>query len=687
MRRIAYASDMSLAQQALAMDDVGRAQRLLNAHRPAPGQIDLRGWEWRHLWGECRSDALGELCQYPYPVYSVAYSPDGAMLAVAGVVQACVDIWDASGHKRIRTLQPESGHSVAFSPRGDLLATNAKNHIQLWRTSTWDPLDPLRLAGRVVALKFSPEGTRLASLSYLDADGPAGELTVWEVGQWAVVRRIGGLRVTGSPSNLDFSPDGRALVVGHRDCRLQVIDVASGKTIFGVSEAHPEQITAVAWSPDDSVIASGSGWVGGPIRLWDATSGKSLGELEGHTSWITDLLFSEAIDGLRLYSASGDQTIRIWDVAQRRPLAILRGSRHEVLGLALSPDGTTLASACKDGVVAFWSAVPQPQQEVPRLIPAGDSARLVFAPDSRVLAISQAGTVNLFDLATSKEPEQVLALGTDVSTIAYSPDGTLLVSGSEEGRLRVWSFVEHRLLRELDGHGEEIGLLRFRADGTRLFSLDATGRVIGWDALKWRADQTFGVGLHARWREGWWAVDVSPDGRLVAYGARGALHWLSAETGELLETTTGDHLVGASGVAFSSDGLCVASTYVYGTVALWDVSSFGLETAFRGHLLGARGPTFSPDGRRLVTTGTGRDAVRLWDLSSHRELMTLPGKGVFSFVAFSPDGNYLAAYSPDSSRLHLWRAPSWEEIEAEEKRLQGEPSPRHGQYPRMELEI
>jgi WD40 repeat protein len=80
--------------------------------------------------------------------------------------------------------------------------------------------------------------------------------------------------------------------------------------------------------------------------------------------------------------------------------------------------------------------------------------------------------------------------------------------------------------------------------------------------------------------------------------------------------------------------------------------------------------TFSPDGRRLATGGgADRDAVKLWDLSTHRELMTLSGQGsLFQFVVFSPDGRWLAACNNEEGKLHLWRAPSWAEIEAEEKK-------------------
>jgi len=423
----------------------------------------------------------------------------------------------------------------------------------------------------------------------------------------------------------------------------------------------------VAWSLNGSIIASGSGFLGGPIRLWDAGTGNDLGKLEGHTSWVSELVFSE--DGLRLYSASGDQTIRIWNVEQRRLLATLRGSSDEIYGLALSPDGTMLASACKDGVVAFWDARPRPEEEQPKLIELDPFAVPAFAPDREVLAVPRNGTVSLFDLATLREVEQLPLLGSDVWMVAYSRDGTLLISGSRSGKTRVWSCTERRLLRELDDPNDPGYPDRFWSDGRRLLAVNVAGNAIWWDTLTGQTIQTFPTGP-------FYSVGLSPDDRLFAFGDEtGAVHWLNAETGEVLRTTGSAHRAPVVGIAFSADGAQAASVGWDGRLAIWNPSSFQLIDSFKGHLLGAHAVAFSPDGQRLATSSVGREAVKLWDLSTHRELITLAGQGSdFRFVASSPDGRWLAARN-DEGQLHLWRAPSWAEIEAEEQRHKSEQSP------------
>jgi hypothetical protein len=135
-RRLAYAADMSLAQQSLAMNDLGRARSLLEANRPAKGQSDLRGWEWRYLWWECRNQALSELWRMSNGVGNLALSPDGRTLVLASGYH---ELWSAPDRRRICRLPGETGvyGLEAYSPHGDLLATDAPDGtVNLWQAGT-----------------------------------------------------------------------------------------------------------------------------------------------------------------------------------------------------------------------------------------------------------------------------------------------------------------------------------------------------------------------------------------------------------------------------------------------------------------------------------------------------------------------------------------------------------------------
>src|SRR5437773_3530105 len=167
-RRLLYASDMNLAQQALKLNNLGKARRLLDRHRPQPGEEDLRGWEWRYLWQLTRSSALVTLTNRPTRGFAVSFSPDGTRLAV-GWFDGRVDLWDVPGRRLVRALTdreyPHRGR-VAFSPVRNLLAATAESKVValhdldsgresiLWRA-------PDQGAWYVRDLEFSQDGSRV----------------------------------------------------------------------------------------------------------------------------------------------------------------------------------------------------------------------------------------------------------------------------------------------------------------------------------------------------------------------------------------------------------------------------------------------------------------------------------------------------------------------------------------------
>ena len=134
-RRLLYAADITLAQQALNANNLGRARRLLDRHRPVAGQEDLRGWEWRYLWQQCRGDSLALLTRHRTRAFSTSFSSDGRRLAV-GYLEGRVELWDVPSRQLIKVLSEGGGRRaghVAFSPVADVLvATGDRSGVVKW---------------------------------------------------------------------------------------------------------------------------------------------------------------------------------------------------------------------------------------------------------------------------------------------------------------------------------------------------------------------------------------------------------------------------------------------------------------------------------------------------------------------------------------------------------------------------
>ncbi|MGH8023835.1 MAG: protein kinase domain-containing protein, partial [Limisphaerales bacterium] len=344
----AYASDMNAAMEALEHDNLGQALDLLNRQINTPDQPDLRGWEWRYLWRQTRSDALLTLCRKSGEIESLASSSDGDFLAVGTLHRGGVSVWDLRTRQEVTHLA-ESGTQIraAFSPAEPLLAFTtvsapvegpAQYTLYLWSAVSRQVLAQIPLDGPCDGLAFSKDGKRLVT-GVESAKTMNGYIAVWHVPDGARLARYPAAVNAITPTTaFAATPDLTLAAYAYQSSDPQkvcVVDLRDGKELW-TAVASPDYVTALAFSPDGKILATADGFGQSDIFLWDAATGAKLGQLKGHSSWVGSLVFWP--DGKELASASADQTIRVWNVATRQCLNVLRGNRSEVWRLALLPD-------------------------------------------------------------------------------------------------------------------------------------------------------------------------------------------------------------------------------------------------------------------------------------------------------------------------------------------------------------
>lgn len=673
----AYAGDIKEAQRALEDGDLGGARRILEKHRPAkptPGaghhpaaRADLRGWEWRYLWGQCGGDEQSKLIQQPEGLVNLAISPDGNRIAVRHQ-GGNLDVLDAVEGRRLGVLTNDGrSAAMAFVPGSQLFASgnrsNQKPLISFWDLTRSQIVRTLPHPTPVSALAVSMDGNWLATVDV------EPRLRLWNMASGELLHEIRGL---GAMNNLGrvplFSPDGTTLAFGEMDGSIRLLDRESGRIRITIpAPTRGNGVMALAFSPDNRLLAAGYGLSDGTIRLWDTSTGAPAGVLEGHRSWVSRLLF--APDGKRLYSASADQTLRVWDPVQTVELRRLQGHTQAVTGLALDRDGTKLVSCSLDGTVRIWDL----QQKRPRLAHTVLPVQVApygapFTRDSRrLITASPNHPVTIWEVATARELKRLPALGTNHLSVALSPDERLLAVGSLDGTIRVWDLTADRLAKEFRPQSLPIRGLRFWDGGQTLMSYAMVWNqriaVQRWDVSSWKE-----VPFGPMDVTGSLVLSQSPDHGMVAIPSTAGVALWDSKRGELKAMfPTPD---GAMMTAFSRDSRLLAAAFG-GGARVWDVHSGHPLAAIPAQANPVISVALSPDNLRLVTGGMIgmrlQPALRVWDFSIQRELLSLQSIGEYTgWTEFSPDGNTLLGLSW-SGVADLYRAPTWEEIEAEER--------------------
>ena len=504
--------------------------------------------------------------------FSGVYAMTSDKIAI-GKRDGVIQLWDVATRKKLSTL---------------------RGHVDLPLQPLNKPVHRMFKNNWVLAVAFSPDGTRLASGS-----------TDTTVRLWDTIGDGDGMTLqkhTGPTNVLAFSPDGKMLASGSTDKTVQLWDTTTGKPLATLT-GHINGITALAFSPDGRTLISGS--TDGTIRFWQTATGAPVDTLiTGHTQSIKAATFFE--DSSTLVSAAFNGEITFWDVETSQKSTVQNiGHRDWYSAVAFSPDGTKLISAAADGTIVFGGfptgfSTKKPDDLI-RLtdVSTGDelarlqrgAEKLIFSPDDRTKTVAITNTLDIRLWNTETGDELVIPVNDDnddlkpgfrgnlpvVLALAFSPDGRWLVSGTTEGDIRMWDV--------------------------------ATG-----EALTVFAEPTEQKNLgHIS------AVAFSPDRALLAAGTPSQLHLWDVRTGHKVFSVSTVHKRGwgtyhdyPRPLVFSPDGTILVNGHGSGTIQLWDVETGDRIAALDGHTQEVETLKFSPDGETLVSTAQD-GTIFLWD--------------------------------------------------------------------------
>ena len=553
---------------------------------------------------------IGLLTAHTRTVECLAFSPDGNILASGGE-DGTILLWHRNtGAQKVLTKSTESVSNLTFSRDGKTLASGSGGTIRFWETITGEQKQTFTgLPEHINDLSFSPDGKTIVSVTW------GNEICISDTITGKPKKRFT-VSATDSAFSVAFSPDGEIVAIGNSDGNIYLSDLNTGELKRKLT-GHSEDVQSVVFSPDGKTLASSS-YIDETVRLWDVRTGEQKRILTEHTGDIEGLAFSP--DGKTLASSgSGDGAIRFWDVRTGDQKHAVTGHTSDVDSVTFNPDGQFVASGHEDGSIRFWDGLTGLHLKTFKGSNHYASC-LVFSLDGKTLAWASGLDIRLQDAQTGEEKMRLTGHEWGMHSMALSPDGAILASGSEDTTIRLWDMHTGEHKKTLNGPTDRVYSVAFSTDGKTLAS--------GSD------DNTIRL----------WNVDTGETQRI-----------LTAHAGEFEGLDNGHSSVeGVKSVAFSTDGKTLASGGGDNVIHLWDIGTGKRKMTLVGHTHWVFSLAFSPDGKTLASGSVDSD-IRLWDPHTGEPKKTLTGHGDWvRSIAFSPDGKTLVSGSDDGSVL-IWK--------------------------------
>ncbi len=691
-RRLLYDSQLRLAQQSSNSGQVEFAQELLEKLRPQRGQPDLRGFEWNYLWRECHRDVTS-LVSHEMPVSAMVVSPDDRTL-VSSDFEGVIVVEDLEARSERMRFQAHDGEisTLAISPDGQTLLSvylpeRKGAEVKLWNVQTGRFIGAVPgLSRELVCSQFSADSCVLGIAIHPKVDGTLQPwLSFWNFSEGSIRPAHGLAPLAGWA--LCFSPDGRWLATIEPGAFVVLRNPATGQEL---KRLPAEGFTATAratFSADGRTLglADACG-----AAFWNAESGQVIARFgEGfHTSLVLsgdgqcaaglpldrtavalvrnlgsspirvpienkaghDLMIGMSSSGRLMASVGRGIPATVYETSGGRVVAQYRGELGSSGFPIFERGDRSLVFSSSDGRVRSWHF---DQQDAPIAGLGGHQKEvwaLTYTPDgSMLVSASDDHSIKFWDARDGRLQNTLMGHDSLVMALTINRSGTVLASASYDKTVRLWELPSGKPRLVLRGHTDRARAVAFAPDGKALASAGADGTVRLWDPFTGSTLWTYrGHSDTVR------AVVVDPSGRLVlSCGDDRTIKGVGVADGR--EQFSLACPKQTSSMAFSPDGTILAVGDDWGNVSFWDVGTWSRRSMVKGSDANVWGLAFSPDGRTLAAA-CDDDKVRLWDPVSGQVVLVLDGHPTrVNAVVFSPDGHTLAS-ADHSGKVKLWQA-------------------------------
>jgi WD40 repeat protein len=451
------------------------------------------------LWDVATGRLVRPLAGHTKGVAAVVFAPDGRTLATTSLEEKRIWLWDTATGKELHQLKCGfASQCLAFSPDGKTLVSGDYEHWsnqtttryfeRLWDVATGKQI--CRLAehrGSLVEVSFSPDGKRR-----LSRDNTSAVLRVFDIATGKELSR-GHETHEAAVSTAAFSPDGKVVATAGRDGTIRLWEAATGRPLRTVPVDHGLWIERVAFSADRRTLAS-SGWEG-PVRFRDVATGKETGRMPQQEP--PDRFLAYSPDGRFLatstWHAQGS-VIRLWDAVARKELGTVSEKSYRLVPRPFSPDGKRMVTI--DGLdavkcdVCLWDTATRKQLARWKL---SHVTNAFFSPDGTMLVavephdynLSGTGALLFLDVAGSRWVRIPLPRETSPASGSFpgaiSPDGRFVAYVTDDDAIVLWEVASGQVRRRLRSHQGEFAQLAFSPDGTMLVSPSYDSTSIVWD--------------------------------------------------------------------------------------------------------------------------------------------------------------------------------------------------------------